>query len=297
MDDYKHDGKWVGNANLDENCTNPEILYESIVTKPEDIFDYIRYVYFDGSEVYDIDTYKSSKISSYVDYFRGRCYMFNPTEEMIKTGIKMIELQLRQSSYIYFHSKGLFKTKMYNIPRFYASSSKDISLDLDFTVYNMLDIGGKPCTAETGFDKDVCAESKLDKKSLETFGCTSPFGTNKDRICKDNETGSKVMKLYKETMTNNVDNCNHPCLFSSTKTTKTDEYGGYDATGNVVIYVKENIEVKEAFYLYSILSMIAEVGGYVGLFLGVSVNQVSLLVNVLLDKLEWIHNKRKRFLN
>ena len=56
----------------------------------------------------------------------------------------------------------------------------------------MLDFGGQPCETETGFDKDVCTESKLDKKSLEKFGCTSPFGPNKDKICKDYEIGSKA---------------------------------------------------------------------------------------------------------
>ena len=218
--------------------------------------------------------------------------MFNPTGKMIKSGIKMINVQLLQSSNFFFHTKGMFKIKNYNIPRFHASFSKDTELELDFTVYNMLDVEGKPCETETEFDKDACTQSKLDKKSFEMFGCTSPFGPNKDNICKDDEKGSKVMELYKETMKNNVDECNNPCWFSSTKTTKTDEYSRY-GVGDVVIYVKENIEVKEAYYLYSILSMIAEVGGYVGLFLGVSVNQVSQLVNVLLDKLVWIYNKRK----
>ena len=184
----------------------------------------------------------------------------------------------------------MFKIKNYNIPGFHASISKNIDLELDFTVYNMLDVGGQPCDTEIDFNKDSCTQNKLDKKSFEMFGCTSPFGPIKDSICKDHENGSKVMELYKETMVNNYDNCNNPCLFSSAKTTKTDELSGY---GDVVIYVKENIEVKEAYYLYSILSMIAEVGGYVGLFLAVSVNQVSQLVNVLLDKLVWIYNKRK----
>ena len=44
---------------------------------------------------------------------------------------------------------------------------------------------------------------------------------------------------------------------------------------------KRNIKVTEAQYLYSGLSLIAEVGGYVGLFLGVSVNQVTILVDKL----------------
>ena len=58
------------------------------------------------------------------------------------------------------------------------------------------------------------------------------------------------------------------------------------------IKFKENIKVIEAYHLYSALSMIAEVGGYVGLFLGISVNQVSALFNVLLDKFNLICNRR-----
>ena len=54
----------------------------------------------------------------------------------------------------------------------------------------------------------------------------------------------------------------------------------------MIINFKEYIKVTEAFYLYSTLTLIAEVGGYVGLFLGVSVNQVSGLFNTMLDVLD-----------
>ena len=68
----------------------------------------------------------------------------------------------------------------------------------------------------------------------------------------------------------------------------------YSNNGFVYIKLKENIQVFEAQYLYSALSMIAEVGGYVGLFLGISVNQVSTMLNVVLEKFNWICNKTKR---
>ena len=41
------------------------------------------------------------------------------------------------------------------------------------------------------------------------------------------------------------------------------------------IFTRENIKVTEAHLLYSVLSMIAEIGGYVGLFLGVSIIQIN----------------------
>ena len=54
---------------------------------------------------------------------------------------------------------------------------------------------------------------------------------------------------------------------------------------------KRNIKVTEAQYLYSGLSLIAEVGGYVGLFLGVSVNQITILVDKLFGYIDlWNHS-------
>ena len=41
------------------------------------------------------------------------------------------------------------------------------------------------------------------------------------------------------------------------------------------IATRENIKITEAHWLYSVLSMIAEIGGYVGLFLGVSIIQIN----------------------
>ena len=52
-------------------------------------------------------------------------------------------------------------------------SSKKFNLELDFTVYKMLDIGGKPCKTEPGFDQDLCTEAQLDKKLLSKVARSS----------------------------------------------------------------------------------------------------------------------------
>ena len=49
--------------------------------------------------------------------------------------------------------------------------------------------------------------------------------------------------------------------------------------------MNEHIKVTDEQYLYSGLSLIAEIGGYVGLFLGVSVNQIIDLADVLITKI------------
>ena len=52
----------------------------------------------------------------------------------------------------------------------------------------------------------------------------------------------------------------------------------------VTLEVKGQVAVTEEVFLYTALSMVAEVGGYVGLFLGVSVNQVAALFEFFLDR-------------
>ena len=55
------------------------------------------------------------------------------------------------------------------------------------------------------------------------------------------------------------------------------------------VYLKFEQLIKEtkSYYAYSGLSLIAEIGGYVGLFLGISINQLTVLwdiLDVLLEK-------------
>ena len=56
----------------------------------------------------------------------------------------------------------------------------------------------------------------------------------------------------------------------------------------IVINFQENVEVVSSYYLYSGLSLIAEVGGYVGLFLGVSINQIANFIEWILTRINFL---------
>ena len=75
--------------------------------------------------------------------------------------------------------------------------------------------------------------------------------------------------------------CKNPCTFLISRAITTQDASNTIDFGLLILNFKRNIKVTEAQYLYSELSLIAEVGGYVGLFLGVSVNQVTILVDKL----------------
>ena len=270
-------------------------MFESIVQKHEDILSYIEYSYFDRSKkTREYISSAASKIKFQIDFdYYGRCLTFSPTEKMIKSGIRQVILKVRQTSGIFFHTNGMFETKIStkSFSQIIVNKSDKTTLDLDFTVYDMYDFGGQPCETEPKFDHDACTKAKLKRKCLEKFGCTTPFDLTKDNICLDYENGSKVLSLYREVMKNKVDNCYNPCSFTLTKATINRLQSG---KGQVIIRFKENIKVTEAYYLYSSLSLIAEVGGYVGLFLGVSVNQISALINILLVKIDETYSRRNK---
>ena len=72
----------------------------------------------------------------------------------------------------------------------------------------------------------------------------------------------------------------------ATKTKEIDKKTSY-ANAQLSINFKENIKVNTSYFVYSGLTLIAEIGGYVGLFLGVSINQVTNLI-------EWIFTLIKK---
>ena len=103
---FTEEAIWTG-IGYDENCTNPEALFESIVAKPTDLISFIKYSFFDKN-VSDVSTAKiPSEVWSYTDNRKyGRCYTARPTTKQINYGIKKISLRFWTSVIVYFHTPG-----------------------------------------------------------------------------------------------------------------------------------------------------------------------------------------------
>ena len=54
----------------------------------------------------------------------------------------------------------------------------------------------------------------------------------------------------------------------------------------LIMYFKERIQKTESYYIYDGLTLIAEMGGYVGLFLGFSVNQIVQILDSIYRSLK-----------
>ena len=130
----------------------------------------------------------------------------------------------------------------------------------------------------------------MDKEFLNNVGCTTPFGPGKSKICQNNEVGD-----YNFLSLNSSNYCKFPAkIFTfATKSYKLDNYYGYQSSASVEIEFEDIIKVTRDYYIYTEISLIAEIGGYVGLFLGVSVNQVTNLMDFIAGKIVQLHDNLK----
>ena len=131
------------------------------------------------------------------------------------------------------------------------------------------------------------------QNSMEKFGCTTPWGPNKDHICKNETLGMKAHHLYKEyfiwqNATGFLKQCPKSCEIMKLQLGNVKEsvqpFVNGKASSSLHIKFHEIITITNDQYSYIWLNLIAEVGGYVGLFLGFSVFQITDLIDKILQK-------------
>ena len=85
-------GPWKNGKWFSENCTDPKILFEHIVAKPDQLMRSIEYSYFDRKETDKITDFQNiSKIWNVIDdRTYGHCVQTTPTFEMIQFGIRRL---------------------------------------------------------------------------------------------------------------------------------------------------------------------------------------------------------------
>ena len=100
--------------------------------------------------------------------------------------------------------------------------------------------------------------------------------------------------MYKEWFINHhaLNDCSNPCYFTTIQVSKTREeiYKLKNVT-RLKIYFEEVIKHTKAYYLYGEMTLIAEVGGFIGLirlsniFLRKFINKIEELMNIICFKI------------
>lgn len=159
---------------------------------------------------------------------------------------------------------------------------------IEFEFFKFLDYGGDKCESDPNYHFDFCQEEHILKTSLKEIGCSTPYGFNLDFVCTDKERPSKALKLLNDMrLTKNIskEECPHPCNFIQTKLETIMESGDGDGKMSDIYLEMEFdqfIKVTESYISYTELEFFAEIGGYLGLFLGISVFSLSQVFDFFL---------------
>ena len=78
----------------------------------------------------------------------------------------------------------------------------------------------------------------------------------------------------------NYEGCYYPCSYFIVTTKQDLTFDIPPNLSKVTLSFEQLIQETKSYYTYSELSLIAEIGGYVGLFLGISVNQMPYLLDI-----------------
>ena len=175
---------------------------------------------------------------------------------------------------------------------------------LDFQyelVLNGLDEEDRSCNPDliSIFDDSLyqLANDELERK----FGCTIPFipsfssnDTGKPiEICRDAETGSKAMGKYLDIESSQLGNMpcarmdiflGMPYISNNSEVENPHPYMGYGLRDKafVLLYFKTDVKVKRTVYDYDFLTLVGELGGYVGLLIGISLAELIIHINSLI---------------
>ena len=184
---------------------------------------------------------------------------------------------------IIFHPPGSFKKRTIygNSLIIYPDQRKREDYLLKYEIHTKQEFASDPpCEDNPKYNYDLCVDRHIENKARQIYGCTTPFGIDKTNICANQTTAQQVLKMYKNIWYKNNTACKVPCKRYSINPIKLkDQNNTHEPYGytKVRLYLDDGVVMSEEIFLYSILTMIAEVGGYVGLFLGVSVYQLAEL--------------------
>ena len=202
----------------------------------------------------------------------GSCYTLLTSHFNQDHPIAQINFPLKQRVAFYIHRPGFLNSKTRDILLFKENSTVKKFIRLDFEIFKMFDHENRPCTSTTNYRIDDCFDDLIYDLCMEKLNCTHPFLSNKDNICTDQIRLKASKEIWYNLYKTTDPRCPEPCTFLKSTYTLQE----FDHPKNLIkIKYPNSIKIMESYYVYNGISLVAEIGGYVGLFLGYSVNQIT----------------------
>ena len=236
-------------------CQDTEKLYEKVWLTSE------HFIIHATATKRSPFTFKMFKVAD-LKRTRDNCFTIP-----INDSFDRVSLQFASKVTVYAHPKG-------NLKDFNGIEIDDnIDAELSYEIIQKQQTDDHQCIKDVSYIKDECMWDELNRESMTAYGCTTPFGPTR-HICPDRQNGGGKMalELYRKYFIYN----NHTCKDSCNTTLihfdilKRED----DGIKGIRINFPKQVKVYIASFTYTFLSLMAEIGGHVGLFLGFSVLDV-----------------------
>ena len=266
-----------------ETCPDSEMNYHGIYDVPSLLFNSIRYLtgtchptlcFLTRSFRMYPGIVKPQNIHHAVDL---RCYTISLPESIKNTSISKLTITTKGPFFLKIHTKGMFFTEV----KYIKVSDVMMNAELTYEIFKQINTQEQPCIEDPSYRKDDCIVEQIQADSLAMFGCTTPYGRIKDRSCVNATLMKQAREFYDyKIMADEYQQCPNPCTtITSTFNIRNQIKNKNEAESTQInIEFPSKVKVIQAYHAFTILSLVAEVGGYVGLFLGVSVLDLKSLI-------------------
>ena len=235
---------------------------------------------------------KDAKVD--VIYYKtfGRCYSIQIGKKIIAQGVHKIEFLSTMNVYIYFHHPGQFHSRSKS--KLFTLKGRNHFTDMTYSIMeNTLKSESTiPCSKETDFEFDNCFYHAIAEDLMNELNCVVPFikTSEKDNICVNmaQDVIDKMMFVFEKSFINSTTRtCMSPCVsMDIIFGVLFDDGIRKDGKSFLRIYLKSNVKFQQTIYDYTLLSLFAEIGGYSGLFLGISIAKFTTVLEMMF---EWLN--------
>ena len=272
-----------GNFTTNSTGKSPWEIFVQVTHDLEDIIETLEIQTYDTGyeKIADLSNSKSIQwtIKPYSTF--GRCYSMNLDPTLTALGIVSFSIKTKLDIYIYLHHPGQFMN-INTKSKVFTTKGQRHYIDLSYTIIKdtLEKNSNLPCSAEMNLNQDDCIYTHLEQKMGAKFNCLAPFLQQPPQNISMNSTKGCSNQVYEDLLPFYVDQirkiqqeeCIRPCtsMDVSLGVLQQDNSHTNENQSFIKTYLKSTVETRETVLDYTLVSMVAEIGGYTGLLLGIS---------------------------
>ena len=203
------------------------------------------------------------------------------------TDTVQLHFRIKKNVYVSIHEGGqFFEDSFSSTIKLSRKSAEDNVYNVEMAHSKFLNTDRFPCNPEPT-EYDGCLQNVGRQAMMDSVGCLAPVFPHSDRsgICANESLAHDAVGAYHKFMTSDLERqskyCLMPCQITDV-TVREDKTSGSGNSQTVYTFnLPTRVKIIESFYFYRFLSLVAEVGGWVGLFLGIYIMQINDVLNYL----------------